>query len=295
MYGQLTTGTATIILSRTRSAGNAHRLSVQIDTRANKPAVLGDEEVDWRPTFPPEAPGQEPVTHAHGTQVTIEMTAQYVRGRLSVDEYLKQCAVANPHLRLHFRVTTLKKDKSGALAPETGDWQTYLRAVRTLPPVTKAIQPHPHGVELGVLLQMLKDTAARTLKGALEQEFSRVSARAAQEICERAGLNPKANPTRVAHHEIEALFKAIQETKLMRPPTDCLAPIGENKSGGIEKFRRFLCCRHARAGSISRQSVSGGSGRGLCCRHQRNGRGRTGARHAFCQPRAAALWAAPAP
>ncbi|HPY62451.1 MAG TPA: ATP-binding protein, partial [Kiritimatiellia bacterium] len=80
MYGQLTTGTATIILSRTRSAGNAHRLSVQIDTRANKPAVLGDEEVDWRPTFPPEAPGQEPVTHAHGTQVTIEMTAQYVRG-----------------------------------------------------------------------------------------------------------------------------------------------------------------------------------------------------------------------
>ncbi|HXK79800.1 MAG TPA: DNA topoisomerase VI subunit B [Kiritimatiellia bacterium] len=236
MYGQLTTGTATIILSRTRSAGNAHRLSVQIDTRANKPAVLGDEEVDWRPTFPPEAPGQEPVTHAHGTQVTIEMTAQYVRGRLSVDEYLKQCAVANPHLRLHFRVTTLKKDKSGALAPETGDWQTYLRAVRTLPPVTKAIQPHPHGVELGVLLQMLKDTAARTLKGALEQEFSRVSARAAQEICERAGLNPKANPTRVAHHEIEALFKAIQETKLMRPPTDCLAPIGEEQIlAGLKK------------------------------------------------------------
>ena len=236
MYGQLTTGAATIILSKTRNSPRAHRIAVQIDTRANKPAVLSDEEVDWRPEFPAEGPGQVPATSAHGTQVVIEMTAQYVRGRLSVDEYLKQCAVANPHLRLHFRTRLLKKEKNTEPVLEEGPWLTYSRAVKTLPPPVAAIQPHPHGVELGVLMQMLKDSSARTLKGALQEDFSRVSARVALEICEKAGLNPKANPTRVAHQEIEALYQAIQDTKLMRPPLDCLAPIGEEQiMAGLKK------------------------------------------------------------
>lgn len=237
MYGQLTTGSATIILSKTKSSPRAHRLAVQIDTRANKPAVLSDEESDWRPEFPPEPEGGEASTYAHGTQVSIEMTAQYVRGKLSVDEYLKQCAVANPHLRLHYRVSLLRKDKgSGEAVTEEGGWLTYARAVRLLPPPVEAIQPHPHGVELGLLMQMLKDSRSRTLRGALQEDFSRVSARVALEICERAGLNPKANPTRVAHQEIEALYAAIQETKLMRPPMDCLAPIGEEQIlAGLKK------------------------------------------------------------
>ena len=235
MYGQLTTGAATVILSKTKASPKAHRIAVQIDTRANKPAVLADEEADWRPEFPPEEAGQAPNASSHGTQVGIEMTAQYVRGRLSVDEYLKQCAVANPHLRLHFKTTLLRKEKTETLVEES-PWQTYARAVKSLPPPVEAIQPHPHGVELGILMQMLKDSTSRTLKGALEQDFSRVSARVAQEICEKAGLNPKANPTRVAHQEIEALYKAIQETKLMRPPTDCLAPIGEEQIlAGLKK------------------------------------------------------------
>ena len=32
------------------------------------------------------------------------MEASYVRGKLSVEEYLKQCAVVNPHLQIHYRV-----------------------------------------------------------------------------------------------------------------------------------------------------------------------------------------------
>ncbi len=237
MYGQLTTGTATIIQSKTKHAAQAHCLSVQIDTRLNKPTVLSDETNDWRPEFPPLKEEGKPVVFSHGTRVAIEMTAQYVRGRLSVDEYLKQCAVSNPHLRLHFRVSLLKRKEKGAEPTlQEGEWLTYKRVIRDLPPPVEAIQPHPHGVELGLLMQMLKDSRARTLKKALQDDFSRVSARVAADICERAGLNPKANPTRVAHREIEALYQAIQDTKLMRPPLDCLAPIGEEQIlAGLKK------------------------------------------------------------
>jgi DNA topoisomerase VI subunit B len=86
-----------------------------------------------------------------------------------------------------------------------------------------------------VVLQA-KDSEARTLRSALSGEFSRVSDQTALHICEAAGLNPKANPTRVAHQEAEALYKAIQGTKLMRPPTDCLSPIGEEQIvAGLQK------------------------------------------------------------
>ncbi len=227
MYGQLTTGSATRILSRT-SAASARRVEVQIDTRSNKPAVLADAESDWRPEFPAAADAAEPTAYPHGTEVSIEMTGQVVRGRLSVEEYLKQCAIANPHLRLHYRAVPLPKP--GLPEPPAGPaWTTFERATQELPPAVEAIQPHPHGVELGVLMQMLKDSASRTLKGALQEDFSRVSPRVAEEICARANLDPKTSPARVAQREAETLYQAIQDTKLMRPPTDCLAPIGEEQ------------------------------------------------------------------
>jgi DNA topoisomerase-6 subunit B len=108
-------------------------------------------------------------------------------------------------------------------------WLTYWRGVKELPPPSGEIKPHPHGVELGMLMQMLKDSSSRTLKSALTEDFSRVSDKVAHYICDTAGLSPKAHPSRIAHNESEALFKAINSVKLMRPPTDCLSPIGEEQ------------------------------------------------------------------
>lgn len=239
MYGQLTTGSSTRILSKIKNSKRAHRMDVQIDTRANKPTVLVDEEMEWLPTFVPVNEGKEgkPIEYKHGTCVTIEMEAAYVRGRLSADEFVKQCAIVNPHLQLHYRLALMKKEEPAKdgdkkprkiTGPEFDEMRTtFFRAVNKLPEPPSEIKPHPHGVELGILMQMLKDSGARTLRSTLSTDFSRVSNQSATQICERAELNPKANPTRIAHQESEALYKAIQETKLMRPPTDCLSPIGE--------------------------------------------------------------------
>ncbi|MFC1498471.1 ATP-binding protein, partial [Verrucomicrobiota bacterium] len=112
MYGQLTTGSSTRILSKTKKKKKAHLFEVQLDARKNKPAILKDEEIDWRPVFVPTKPdgrtGRK-VESTHGTCVEIEMEASYTRGKLSVDEYLKQCAVVNPHLQLHYRVVEAKR------------------------------------------------------------------------------------------------------------------------------------------------------------------------------------------
>jgi DNA topoisomerase-6 subunit B len=263
MYGQLTTGAATRILSRIKGSKKAHALTVQIDTRQNKPAILSDTEQDWHPTFQPvNAAGDPvgpPVLSKHGTCVSIEMEAAYQRGKQSVDEFVKQCAIVNPHLTLHYRLalqanTEPANGKPGPaakppparkpapappVAPVTKPGVTaitYHRAVKVMPKIPDEILPHPHGVELGLLMQMLKDTESRTVRSALAHDFSRVSDQTALDICTRAGIEPRTNPTRIAHHESEALYKAIQDTKLMRPPTDCLSPIGEAQIlAGLQK------------------------------------------------------------
>lgn len=240
MYGQLTTGSATRILSRIKSGKCAHQIHVQLDTRANKPVILSDTEQDWRPTFQAvDAEGKptgEPSQYAHGTCVSIDMEAAYQRGRQSVDEFIKQCAIVNPHLTLHYAVKLASKPDAQSEMSGVRCHVTYLRASNEHPRIPDEIYPHPHGVELGMLMQMLKDTGSRTIKGALASDFSRVSAQTAEDICQRAGVDPQASPSRVAHHEAELLYKAIQDTKLMRPPTDCVSPIGETQIlAGLQK------------------------------------------------------------
>ncbi len=245
MYGQLTTGCATCIVSKTTGSGKAHEIEVQIDTAKNKPNILKEAEIAWRPEFP--KPGakvsSKPTSYAHGTRVSIEMEASYARGRLSVDEYLDQCAIANPHVTMHYRVTLLPKDTSHTSENDNdadtvtlSDWKTYERAIKKLPVQPKEIKPHPHGVELGALIQMLRDTSARTARAALCQDFSRVSSQAALEICKKAKLSPTSRPARISGADAEKLYEIIGQTRLMRPPTDCLSPIGENQLlAGLKK------------------------------------------------------------
>jgi DNA topoisomerase-6 subunit B len=202
MYGQLTTGKPVLIRSRTGKKKDAHEFLLTIDTTRNKPEIHEAKVIEW--------------DKEHGTRVEIEMEARYQKGLRSVDMYLKQTAIANPHLTLHF-------------TDPAGEKVTYERGTKELPPETVEIKPHPHGVELGRLIGMLKETGCRSLSGFLQEEFSRVGPTVAKKIIAAAGkgLTEKSYPTRIAREEAAALHTAINETKISSPSTDCIAPIGE--------------------------------------------------------------------
>ena len=202
MYGQLTTGKAVRIWSRTSKKKPAHFIEMHMDLRKNAPEVTKDETVEWERE------------HATGTKVAIELEAKFQKGAKSVDDYLRQTALANPHVTIRYR------------DPEGGD-TLIERAVKTLPEPSREIQPHPYGVELGMLIQMMKATSSKKLKAFLQNEFSRVSSGTASKICAEAGLPPTAWVTRIAREEADRLHKALSEVKIQNPPTDCVSPIGE--------------------------------------------------------------------
>src|SRR5262252_711249 len=200
MYAQLTTGKPVQIISRTGARAAAHYFEVQIDTKKNEPRIFENKKIDWE--------------HERGTQVALEIDGRYQKGRASVDEWLEQVAIANPHVQLVYRT------------PE-GETKEYPRTIQELPPQPKEIKPHPYGIEFGILLRMLHDTKSHWLSGFLAADFSRVSSAVAQEICKAAKLSPNAKPRNIHGADAEALYKAIQSTKIMAPPSNCISPIGE--------------------------------------------------------------------
>jgi len=212
MYGLLTTGKPIVITTRTGPKQDAHHFELVIDTKKNEPKVKVDRTVKWEPE--------------HGTRVEIELEGAYRGGQHSVDSYIRQISLANPHAQItYIPPKTATKEKEHA----------FPRVAEDIPPDTAEIKPHPYGVELGVLMQMFRDTKARNVRSCLQQDFSRVSARTATEICDRAKVSTSRRPSEMNRDESEAIHAAIQVTKIMAPPTDCIAPIGEEL---IEKALR---------------------------------------------------------
>jgi DNA topoisomerase-6 subunit B len=201
MYGQMTTGKPTVIRSRIGRKHDAHEVHVRIDTTKNKPVRAKNQVFEW--------------DRDHGTEVSIELEARYSKGRGSVDEYIAQTAVANPHVSILY------------YPPDRDEPVLHERATRKLPRQPAEIKPHPYGVELGMLIKMMKSTGTTQLGAFLQKDFSRVSAKVAGEICKLAKLETKMRVKSLEHKSSEALHKAIPKVKIMAPPTDCLSPIGE--------------------------------------------------------------------
>ena len=211
MYGLLTTGEPVQIITRTNKTSPARHYHVQIDTTKNRPEVISDEECEFDlPT---------------GTSVTITLEGKYLKGKQSVDEYIAQTAMANPHTTIIYHTPS-------------GETNEYLRQSHELPFIPAEIKPHPYGVELGVLFKMARESGRKTLADFLRSDFSRVSPRLGAEIVKKAKISSRLKPQKITLKESERLHDAINSTKIMAPPTDCIGPIGEEKM--IEGLSRVV-------------------------------------------------------
>ena len=200
LYSQLTTGKPAKIISKISPNEPAHYYELQIDTTTNKPKILKEDIREW--------------DIQHGTRIEFDLEGSYNKGKQSVDEYIRETAIVNPHVTLVY--TNPKADQI-----------ILARAIDKLPPDPKEIKPHPRGIELGILMKMLQATNTRTLKSFFQEEFSRDGAKSAQEVCDQTGILSKAFPKRISREQAERIFEAIKKVKFLSPPTDCVVPIGE--------------------------------------------------------------------
>jgi DNA topoisomerase-6 subunit B len=198
LYSQLTTGKPTKITSSTGK--DVHVFELLIDTAKNQPHIL-KHEVEKNPD------------KWHGIKVELEAEARFVEKGPSVYEYLKQTAMTNPYAKIVY------KGPNGQ--------ETFNNITKELPKRPKEIKPHPYGVELGILRRMILYTKARNTVGFLISDFSRVGKKSALQIVKLARIPQNKKPKELTPEDVERMHKAIQQVKLIAPPTDCLSPLGD--------------------------------------------------------------------
>jgi DNA topoisomerase-6 subunit B len=209
LYSQLTTGEPTRIISSTGD-GKTHKYDIKINVQKNEATILREEVTEDKDN------------KWHGVQVSFVAEGIYREHKQSALEYLKQVAISNPYANIVF------DSPNGRVE--------FIRGVEKLPVEPKEIKPHLYGVEVGIMSRMLKNTKARTIVSFLTSEFSRVGSLSAKQIVKTAEIDPMTSPRKLEHKDIVALVDAVKETKLSRPPTDCLSPLGEDAiSTGLKK------------------------------------------------------------
>ncbi|MEN0020758.1 MAG: DNA topoisomerase VI subunit B [Planctomycetota bacterium] len=234
----MTTGKPMVIVTKPSKSKPAHLIQLAMDTTKNKPEVTIDRELGDDEPMPLSSPT--------GTAVTIELEARYVKGKASVDTYLEQTAIANPHAAITFIPPEKAAEEPGLEAAdnkgaevkteptrttEFADRIVFPRAVDELPPETEEIKPHPHGVELGTFLNYLKKTEQKQLGGFFKHEFCRVPPAVIKDVTKAAStkgstITGQTWLKNIDHAAAERIYNALQNAKLRSPPTNCLAPIG---------------------------------------------------------------------
>src|SRR5438552_4655220 len=216
MYGQLTTGKPIRVTSRVGKGKATHVFDIQLDTRKNEPVVTHDETLaQWH--------------QDHGTRVELEIVANWQQGQRFVNRYVEHTALANPHATIHYTRPVGAAQRAGTDKPGN-ETLTFPRATTELPKEALEIKPHPHGVELGALMLMARESKSHDVRGFLQTAFSRVSPSAAGEILAKVPWGKKGVRPRVLGENramAEELHKAIAASRLMSPPTNCLSPIGD--------------------------------------------------------------------
>lgn len=204
LYSQLTSGKPARITSRTEGSDTAQYFELIIDTDNNNPEIQHQETVEWdRP---------------HGTRIELEMEGN-MRARQQLHQYIQHTAVVNPHARLEFK--------------EPKEHFKFERSTNELPKETEEIKPHPHGVELGTVLKMLKNTDSQTLSGFLQNEFTRVGRTTSDSIIDAfrdqhfgrgAAWSPPADDTNI---------ESVAENAISRKDPDATAHFAEDLQTAI--------------------------------------------------------------
>jgi len=203
LYAQATTGSPTIVITRTSPEEPAYRFEIMIDVKKNEPIILSKKEVK---TWPLE----------HGTEVRFTLIGDYIENRKqSILSYLEQISVVAPYASIVF-----KNPK--------GEIFRFRRKTQKMPPPPKEIKPHPHGIDIGYLMRMLANTRSKSLKTFLISEFTRVGEKTAEEILRIAKLDPGTSPKSLSKEDVERLYKAMQKVKVLAPPQTVYPPLGKS-------------------------------------------------------------------
>ncbi len=151
----------------------------------------------------------------HGTSVTLYLLGDWQRSKARIYEYIKRTYIVAPYAEFFF------KDPEGNVV-------YYKRLTTKIPEPPKEVKPHPYGVDIELLKNMIaKQKNDYEVKDFLTKEFQSVGDVTALKILEMAKINPDKKIKSLKDDELARLTEAMKKFEDFRPPSpDALSVIG---------------------------------------------------------------------
>ncbi len=184
IYGQLTTGNPVEVITSTIGSRRIYYFKLRIDLNKNEPVIL--ERGSWRK-----------VRDWHGTIASITIEGDWSRARRYVVEYIRRTAVITPYANIVF------------VAPD-GEIYYYRRTIDKLPQPPREVKPHPHGVDLEILKELVRYTQRSSVKDMLINGFQGLGDKTADEILRLAGIDPGKDPGKLSEEELSRLASVMR-------------------------------------------------------------------------------------
>jgi DNA topoisomerase-6 subunit B len=200
LYSQLTTKEPVEIITKMKNKEKGIKYKIKIDIKTNTPIILEKEEAEMK--------------KESGTIVKAKVIGQYIKGKQSVDEYIRLTALINPHANIIYK------------NPD-GEKFVYKRIINDIPEL-KEVKPHPYGIELGYFDRLIRETKEKTLLNFLTKTFSSVGQNTAIEILKKAKLDPDTDPKSLNDDQIIKLYNALQNAKLRAIPSKYIVTLGRD-------------------------------------------------------------------
>ncbi|MEM0043614.1 MAG: DNA topoisomerase VI subunit B [Sulfolobales archaeon] len=202
LYSQITLGKPVEVISSVRGSDSIYYYKLMIDIKNNEPIIL--EEA----LYPNESMW-------HGTIVKVYIKGDWIRSKNKIIEYIRRTAIVTPYAQIVF------KDPEGGI-------HFFRRLTDKMPKPPREVKPHPRGVDVEMLRDLVQRSRARRLKDFLMEELDNVGEKTAEGIIKLAGLRANQSVKKMNLEDLKKLADALNRYEnIRRPSSEHLSPIGE--------------------------------------------------------------------
>ncbi len=201
-WAQLTNAMGVKVITKKKENTKAIKCLVEVDIKNNKGVIKDKETITW--------------DKPHGTCVEFIFDGRIqANGELGLINYLTGTALVNPHMSMDYKIFGFEQ-------------KVLTRVSNDMPEIPEAVEPHPHTLKLGEFIAHSHMYGKTKVDQWLKKGFSRINEGTLKDIAKHGGKGMMTKQVDSLNDvELKALFKAIQETKLMAPMTKSVMSIGE--------------------------------------------------------------------
>ncbi len=205
LYAQMTTGSPVLVRTASPKSKNVHEFQILIDITRNEPIVVSYKTMNNTRGW-------------HGTHVELTLEGNWSSARSRIVEYIKRTALIAPYASISFEGPGIEL--------------SFPRATKKIPVPPSVGKPHPRGVDIELLKQLIayvnSSNQAVTLEDFLVKVFDGVGRKTARSFLKWAGYGSDLLIDELSIEQLDDLARKMKGYgKWRRPRPLSLSPLGE--------------------------------------------------------------------